>query len=225
MPGWGPARGGFRWIPGTDVATLVLLRVSGVDHSRLLARPLSSEGEFLCSTPAETRFSAGPVAPLFSPPLLPPPLSHSVQICPAAGTRPPSPAPAAQTQLGLPTGPSTSLPPPCPSPGRLLRQLELQPAQRAPRARTLAAGVHLRAQSEAAGVGETAGRGSGSLHRLKKTKSKTNTQQMKPACPPGLHSAPLQRTRLATSWPVSRISDRRPQSQWSRRGDFGGICL
>lgn len=176
MPGWGPARGGFRWIPGTDVATLVLLRGSGVDHSRLLARPLSSEGEFLCSTPAETRFSAGPVAPLFSPPLLPPPLSHSVQIRPAAGPRSPSPARAAQTQLGLPTGPSTS-PPPCPSPGCLLRQLELQPAQRAPRARTLAAGVHLGAQSEAAGVGETAGRGSGSLHPLKKPKAKPTPSQ------------------------------------------------
>lgn len=40
--------------------TPVLLRVSGVDHSRRLAQPLSFEGEFLCLTPAETCFSAGP---------------------------------------------------------------------------------------------------------------------------------------------------------------------
>ena len=69
----------FVEIPGTDVAKLVPLRVSGLTVRSLLAGPLSSEGEFLCSTPAETCFSAGPVAPLSSPPP-PPPLSHSMQI-------------------------------------------------------------------------------------------------------------------------------------------------
>ena len=58
------------------------------------------------------------------------------------------------------------------------------------RLRTLAAGARLGAQWEAAGLGEVAAHGSGSLHRLKNTKSKTNTQQMKPPHPQGFAQRP-----------------------------------
>lgn len=96
------------------------------------------------------------------------------------------------------------------------------PASRAgaARARTFAAGVCLRAQRGAAGVGEAAARCSGSLHRLEKKKSKTNTPQMKLAPPP--HSALLcspPEGRLGRPpWAPSRISDRGPRSGQSWRG-------
>ena len=84
---------------------------------------------------------------------------------------------AAQIQAGPPTKPSTS--PPCPSPGCQLRQLELQPhsgrRRRAPLLLALASGHR----------GKTRVSRSRRAAQAEKTKSKTNTQQMKPAHPQG----------------------------------------
>lgn len=192
MPGWGPAWGRFRWIPGTDVATLLLLRISGVDHSWLLC----SLSPFLLRPnsfvrPPRKPASLPAVAPLFSSPLLPPP-------CPTVCRSflrppPPPPAQAAQTQSGVPAGPLDVAA--LPQPGCLLRQLKLQSAQQAPgRARALATGVHpgvhLRAQLEATSVGETAWAQFRVDAPAEKHKSKTNTQQMKPACSRGSPCTP-----------------------------------
>lgn len=77
-----------------------------------------------------------------------------------------------------------------PEPSCLLGQLQLQPAERALRARTFAAGVCLRAQRGAAGVGEAAARCSGSLHRLEK-KKKQNQHPANETRPPPLGSTLL----------------------------------
>lgn len=134
----------------------------------LLARPVSSEGEFLCSTPTPTpRKPASPLAagaPLFSPPP-PPSLPRSHRVRPSL-LRPGRADPA-----GALPGPSTW--PPGPS---------LQAAERALRARASAAGVRLQAQRGTRGFGEAAARGSGSLRPApaERTKSKTSSPQRPP---------------------------------------------
>ena len=185
----------------------------------LLAGPLSSEGEFLCSDPAESCFSAGPVAPLSSPPP-PPTLCHSMQIFSAAL------GPPRSSQVHRLTGPSTS--PPCLSPGH---QLDLQPNTRG------AAADFSRWRSPRGAVGSRGlPRSRGTRLRLAAQAEKHQKQNQHPAnetpAPPGLLPAPLQETRPATSRLASRISDPKPQSQrsWRRRGGgdvgvyFEGIC-
>lgn len=184
---------------------------------KLLAGPLSSEGEFLCSTPAETCFSAGPVAPLSSPPP-PPPLSHSMQIFSAAL------GPPRSSQVHRPTGPSTS--PPCLSSGH---QLDLQPNSGG------AAADFSRWRSPQGAVGSRGlPRSRGARLRVAAQAENHQKQNQHPAnetpAPPGLRSAPLQGTGQATSRLASRISDPKPQSQrnWCVLGGggyFEGICL
>lgn len=159
---------------GTNVPPLVLLRVWEADP--LLAQPVPSEGEFLCSTPPPPPRPRKPAPPLAARRLYSQHRHRSRYPGPAVADLPRC-ARAAQTRrcAARPLDVAAWPEPGC-GPGRP----RLQPAERPLRERPLAAGARLRAQRETRGFGAAAARGSGSLHRLEKTKSKTNTRQRRP---------------------------------------------
>lgn len=128
MPGWGPARGGFRWIPGTDVETLLLLR-----EYPGLTIPGCSLGPFLLRANSFVRPPRKPASPpgpwrLYSRHRCcrhPCPTAYRPFLCPH-----PHPRPHRPSRVCRPGPLDVSA---LPRPGCLLRQLELQSAQRAPR--------------------------------------------------------------------------------------------
>lgn len=164
MPGWGLPRSGFRWIAGANIPTLPTPASLGDDHSRCSLSP------FL---PRANSF-------VHPPPRGKPVLRRAWRLDSCHHRRFRYPGPTVCESLLL--RPGRADPAGCadqpldvaalPEPGCLLGQRQLQPAERSPQERTLAAGIRLQAQREAAGFGEAAVRGSGSLHRLKKPKAK-----------------------------------------------------
>lgn len=139
MPAWGPPRGGFRWIPGTSVAVLVLLRA---DHSRPLAGPLSSRANSFVQ-PLQKPASLLGQWRLYS--------RHRRRrhpcptVCRSLLRRSGRPDPGRSTNQALRVA---SLPEPwLPAP-----TTRTPAPQRAPQARTFVAGTRLRAPWEDAGV-------------------------------------------------------------------------
>lgn len=175
MPGWGRPWGGFRWIAGTDVPTLVLLRVSRVDHSRCLLSPFLPRANSFVRPLRNPASLPGPWRLYFSPPPAPPPpLSQFADLACIAQ--------AAQTDSGARQAPRRR---------RLL--LARLPAWTTtpPASRAGAAGAYFRRRRSPSGAAGSRGHPRSGLARFRvaaraeKSKSKTNTPQMKPARPHG----------------------------------------
>lgn len=185
----------------------------------LLAQPVASEGEFLCSPPSS--HPQPPGTPLLRwrldsrhhhalAPRVPP--GQTLSCC----------ARAAQTQPVRRPSPSTWPPGPrqAAGPGPIGGSAGGEGAAGG-RERAVAAGGRLQAPRETQGFGEAAvALGSGSLHRLQKNQKQN--QHSAPASP-HLRSARLRRARPATAGLASRARDGRPRASGARAGPAGDL--